>query len=115
MDVYRDSDYGNALQAASLEGHKGIVRLLLDKGVGVNPQGGICGTASQVASLGGHQEVVRLILDKKANVNVQGGRYGNAVQVALSEAIKKLLDCSWTRERTSTRRTVIIVMLSRPP
>ncbi|EFQ93552.1 hypothetical protein PTT_09061, partial [Pyrenophora teres f. teres 0-1] len=32
--------YGNALQAASLGGHKQVVKTLLDKGADVNVQGG---------------------------------------------------------------------------
>jgi ankyrin repeat protein len=33
-------EYGNALQAASAEGHKTVVRLLLEKGADTNAQGG---------------------------------------------------------------------------
>ncbi|KAI1584776.1 ankyrin repeat domain containing protein [Pyrenophora tritici-repentis] len=33
-------DYGNALQAASAEGHEQVVKMLLDAGADVNAQGG---------------------------------------------------------------------------
>ena len=41
--------YGNALQAASCEGHEAIVSMLLEKGVDVNAQGGKYGNALQAA------------------------------------------------------------------
>jgi hypothetical protein len=37
--------YGNALQAASYEGHEAIAKLLIDKGADANAQGGRNGTA----------------------------------------------------------------------
>lgn len=40
-------NYGNALQAASSEGHDKIVQMLLDKGAEVNAQGGEYGKALQ--------------------------------------------------------------------
>ena len=36
----QDSEYGNALQAASAHGRDAIVALLLEKGADVNAQGG---------------------------------------------------------------------------
>ena len=38
----QEGRYGNALQAASLGGHKAIVGLLVEKGADVNAQGGEC-------------------------------------------------------------------------
>ncbi|KAF5344526.1 hypothetical protein D9758_016478 [Tetrapyrgos nigripes] len=75
-------EYGNALQAASLNGHLEVVRALLEKGVDVNAQGGFYGNALQAASYEGHLEVVRALLGKGADVNAQGGPYGNALQAA---------------------------------
>ncbi|OQE35308.1 hypothetical protein PENNAL_c0829G01393, partial [Penicillium nalgiovense] len=77
--------FGNALQAASFEGHQGIVTLLLEKGADVNARGGHCGNALQAASLEGHQGIVILLLDKGADIHAQGGVFGNALQAASLE------------------------------
>ena len=74
--------HGNALRAASYQGHDKVVEILIDKGANVNLQGGIYGNALQVASYKGHDKVVQILLDKGANVNAQGGDFGNALQVA---------------------------------
>jgi hypothetical protein len=58
--------YGNALQAASAQGHKEVAMLLLDKGANVHAQGGGYGNALQAASAQGHKEVAALLLDKGA-------------------------------------------------
>ena len=87
--------YGNALQAASINGHLSTVQLLLELGVDVNAQGGLLGNALQAASYNGSPEVVQLLLDRGADVNAQGGQYGNALQAAIcksnTEAIWQLL------------------------
>jgi hypothetical protein len=51
--------------ATSYRGHKAVVRLLLDKGVHVNAQGGLLGNALQAASACGYEAVVRLLLDRE--------------------------------------------------
>ncbi|THU77000.1 ankyrin, partial [Dendrothele bispora CBS 962.96] len=87
-------DYGNALQAASVNENEGIVKLLLDHGAYVNAQGGFYGNALQAASTNRNEDIVKLLLDQGADVNAQGGHYGNALQAASEEgnnAIVKLL------------------------
>ncbi|KAF9770460.1 hypothetical protein IL306_012005 [Fusarium sp. DS 682] len=88
--------YGNALQAASFQGHREVVQLLLDKGADVSAQGGEYGNALQAASFKGNLEVVQLLLDKGADVNTQGGEYGSALQAASfrgnREVVQLLLD-----------------------
>jgi hypothetical protein len=88
--------YGNALQAASEEGHEQVVKILLDNGADVNAHGGYYGYALQAASAGGHEQVVKMLLDNGAEVNAQGGYYGNALQAASQEGhehvIKMLLN-----------------------
>ncbi|KAJ5364731.1 Pfs NACHT and ankyrin domain protein [Penicillium cataractarum] len=77
--------YGNALQAASLEGHQEAVKLLLEKGAHVNAQGGLYGNALQAASSKGYLQIVKLLLEKGADINAEGGKYANALQAASSE------------------------------
>ncbi|KAL4963354.1 uncharacterized protein BDV14DRAFT_210017 [Aspergillus stella-maris] len=67
-------EYGNALQAASFQGHEKLVQILLDQGADilldqgadVNAQGGRYGNALQAASSGGHKELVQILLDHGA-------------------------------------------------
>ncbi|GAW02077.1 hypothetical protein LENED_003707 [Lentinula edodes] len=75
--------YGNALQAASKNGHESIVKLLLEHNADVNAQGGrYYENALQTASYCGHVPIVKLLLEHNADVNAQGGQYGNALQAA---------------------------------
>jgi ankyrin repeat protein len=60
---------GNAIQAASIEGHEQIVKLLLNQGADVNAQGGLFGNALQAALEGGHEQIVKLLLNRGADVN----------------------------------------------
>ncbi len=68
----RGGKYGNALQAASAKGHRGIVQLLLDNGADVNARGGYHHYALHAASENGHCEVLRLLLDHGADVIAEG-------------------------------------------
>ncbi|KAI4208847.1 MAG: hypothetical protein LQ351_008152 [Letrouitia transgressa] len=70
------------LYYASTAGLARSARLLLNKGVDVNAQGGKYGNALQAASRGGYYELVQLLLNKGADVNAQGGFYENALQTA---------------------------------
>ena len=76
------------------EGHDAVVRLLLEKGAGMNVQGEYYGSAFQAASLGGHEAIVGLLLEKCPKVNVHSGHYGSALLAASSrgdEGIVRLL------------------------
>ena len=68
-------EFGNALQAASSNGHIQTIQFLLEKGANVNAQGGYYGNALQAASFRGHVHKVQLLLEKGANVKAQGGEY----------------------------------------
>ncbi|KAI9768507.1 MAG: hypothetical protein M1839_004029 [Geoglossum umbratile] len=90
----RDSHGETPLLLAVAYGRNVVVKLLLDKGAGVNAQGGEYGNALYMASSGGHEQIVKLLLDKGANVNARGGWYGDPLQAASSgghEQIVKLL------------------------
>ncbi|EMD96718.1 hypothetical protein COCC4DRAFT_109160, partial [Bipolaris maydis ATCC 48331] len=60
--------HSNTLYAASIQGHKQEVMLLLDAGANVNAQSEQYGSALQAASFGGHEQVARLLLDAGADV-----------------------------------------------
>ena len=65
-----DSFFGTALTAASFQGHKAIVQLLLQKGVDIEAGGWIGGpTALTAACSWGHESVVRLLLDSEAEAS----------------------------------------------
>jgi ankyrin repeat protein len=85
--------HGNALQAASNDGHKEIVLVLLERGtnLNVNAQGGFYGNALQAASHKNHKEIVQVLLERGVDVNVPGGFYGNALQAASHENQKEII------------------------
>ena len=56
---------------ASQEGHKEIVKLLLDKGANVNLQDRNDRNSPDDGIADGHTEVVKLLLDKGADVNIK--------------------------------------------
>jgi ankyrin repeat protein len=49
-----------------------IVKLLLEKGADVNPQGEYSDTPLRSACFGGHIDIIKLLLEKGADVNVRG-------------------------------------------
>ncbi|CAI7603436.1 unnamed protein product [Penicillium pancosmium] len=81
----RFGHYVNALQAASVQGHKRVVQILLHHGADVNAQGGIFNSALEAASIKGHKEVVQTLLDHGADVNAQGKFNSYALHAASSE------------------------------
>ncbi|KAH8204346.1 hypothetical protein TruAng_001509 [Truncatella angustata] len=84
--------YGTALQAASRNGHKEIVELLLEKGAEINIQSGQFETALQAASYIGHKEIVELLLEKGAEVNIQSGKSETALQAASRNGHKEIVE-----------------------
>jgi ankyrin repeat protein len=58
--------YGNALQAASGEGHKKVVKMLIDAGAEVKARGGEYSNALLAALYGGHEKVVEMLIENGA-------------------------------------------------
>ena len=74
---------GGQTRPPSLRGNEAVVKLLLDKGAGLNAEGGYNeGNALITASVHGNEAIVKLLLEEGAGVNVEGGIYGNALQAA---------------------------------
>ena len=77
-------EYGTSLIAASYNGNRELVLMLLRKGSNVNDQVGQYGNALAAASLRGHKIVVQELLKAKADfsASASGGQYGNALIAA---------------------------------
>ncbi|KAF7158590.1 hypothetical protein CNMCM5623_003650 [Aspergillus felis] len=88
--------YGNALKAASSQGHKAIVRLLVEKGADVNsPTRGLYyGNALHAASSQGYKDIVQLLVENGADVNAcsAGLAGGNVLQAASSQGHKDIVE-----------------------
>ncbi|KAJ5983063.1 hypothetical protein N7481_005162 [Penicillium waksmanii] len=86
----------NALQAASHEGHKRIVQMLLDHGAKINVEGEAAGGALYDASSNGHYQVVQILLKHGAKVNANRGDSGTALIPASAgghnQVVQMLLD-----------------------
>ncbi|KLP10132.1 Uncharacterized protein Y057_2610 [Fusarium fujikuroi] len=87
---------GRALEAASRNGHKKIVRLLLENGAQINMHDKHYGTPLISALMGGQIGVAQLLLDSGADINAQAGTFGTALQTASSSGdlhcVQTLLD-----------------------
>jgi Ankyrin repeats (3 copies) len=96
-NITKDSKrVASPLYYASLTGLIESVRRLLEKGAGVNAQGGRLGNALQAASAGGYDQIVQRLLEKGADVNAQGGGYGSALYAASAggydQIVQRLLE-----------------------
>jgi ankyrin repeat protein len=67
--------YGNAIQAASANGHARIVRLLIDAGANINVVGGEYGDSLTAAISKNREAVVKLLLKEGANQNTKLKHY----------------------------------------
>ncbi|KAL9123930.1 MAG: hypothetical protein Q9175_008281, partial [Cornicularia normoerica] len=79
--------YGNALQAASFDGHDKLVQMLLDRGANVNAQGGRFGNALQAASWNDQGKIVQMLLDKMNAEDI-----GNHWRIAVSLGDEQLAE-----------------------
>lgn len=75
-------EYGTSLIAASYNGNRELVSMLLRKGSKINDQVGQYGNALIAASSAGHSKIVQTLLDKSASINSRGGIFGNAFYAA---------------------------------
>jgi ankyrin repeat protein len=66
---------------AGIDGHKAVVRYLVEHGADVNAHGGQYGNPLQAAATY-NAEIVRYLVEHGADVNSQGGEYGNPLQAA---------------------------------
>ena len=75
------------LMYASEKGHTEIVRLLLQRGAGVNAKTKFDGykTALSKASEKGHTEIVRMLIEKGADVNIKSNDGNTALQYAIKQ------------------------------
>ncbi|KAH7245282.1 hypothetical protein BKA59DRAFT_170735 [Fusarium tricinctum] len=71
-----------SLQIASVEGHCGMIKLLIGYGAEVNSIGGPFNTALQAAAFGGSKEAVQVLLHANADINIVGGKLGSALFAA---------------------------------
>ncbi|CZR45737.1 uncharacterized protein FPRO_15087 [Fusarium proliferatum ET1] len=71
-----------SLQIASIEGHCGMINLLIENGAEVNSIGGPFNTALQAAAFGGSKEAVQVLLDAGADINTAGGKLVSALFAA---------------------------------
>ena len=82
---------GNALQAASEEGHEKVVQILIDAGADVTAQGEDYSNALYAASLNGHEKIVEILIDAEADVNAQDEDYSNALYAASLNGHEKVV------------------------
>ena len=81
---------GNALQAASEEGHEKVVQILIDAGADVNAQGEYYSNALYAASERGHEKVVQILIDARADVITQD-TYDHALHAASLKGHEKIV------------------------
>ncbi|KAJ5418168.1 uncharacterized protein N7487_001718 [Penicillium crustosum] len=93
IDVGLCGTEGDALQAASMNGHLGTMQLLIQAGANVNQVGKPWGTCLQAAAWYGHKDAVELLLSHGADI-YQKGHSLDALHAAIESGhgeIAKLL------------------------
>ena len=82
-----------AIMEAASNGHKEIVKVLIDAGAEVNAQDDLNNTALIEAAKKGHKSIVEMLLDAGANVNIQEKIRGNtAIIEAASNGHKETFE-----------------------
>ena len=71
LKVVENRNGMNALVAASVRGHTDTVRVLLEKGLGVNSKDKDGGISLMWATYGGYDDTMKLLLDKGADINAK--------------------------------------------
>lgn len=77
------------LHMLAYHGLNRLIKILFQKEINVDVQGGLHGTALQTAALKDREEAVITLLQNGANVNVQGGLFNTALQAAASQGCSK--------------------------
>lgn len=91
--VMNTKDDGNRtpLMWGCLEGHDGVVQLLLDQGANINEQGCRFGDALQAPSSHPYRELIQRHLDQVTDSNIQIGKHSDALQVASFRGYDKIV------------------------
>jgi ankyrin repeat protein len=84
--------YGTAIQAATSQGYREIVRMLIEANADVNVVEGEYGTAIQAAAAMGYRDMVKMLIQAKADVNIVGGEYGTAIQAAATYGYQDIVE-----------------------
>ena len=87
----RQDRYIHPLIAASAQGRRETVQILLERGADVNAQGEQSSKALEAALSSRRQEIVRMLLEKGAKINAQGSFYANALCTASRKGHKEIV------------------------
>jgi hypothetical protein len=91
------------LMTAALEGQEAMVRMLLQRGAGVNLQATFGRTALMSAAFKGHTTIVQALLDAKADASLQGMKGDTAL--TLAEHRKHTATARLLRQQAKRRTT----------
>jgi ankyrin repeat protein len=80
------------LYYASMEGLEYATAALIDRGAGINAQGGRYGNALQAACGEGHEKIAEMLVKNGAEVNSQDWLYNNALQAACEGGHEKIAE-----------------------